>query len=87
MAKISRDLHDRCIAQFRAVKAADPELAAQALARGVPLTPGTPAHEMMLDLLALDAVASSFSTGLKARAPQTKRAMALLDASVLEGGV
>jgi hypothetical protein len=80
MVKISRDLHDRCIARFRAMKAADPALAAQALARGVPLTPGTPAHDLMLDLLALDAVASSFSTGLSARAPQMKRALALIGA-------
>jgi len=78
MAKISRDIHDRCIARFRAIKSGNPELAAQAMDRNAVPAAGTPAHEMMQNLLALDAVASSFSTGMKARAPQVKRAMALI---------
>ncbi|WP_428485951.1 hypothetical protein [Rhodopila sp.] len=79
MASISRDLHDRCIAAFAAIKARDPDLAAQALARGVPLTIGSPAHALMQDLLALDAVASAFATGVRPRAAQMKRALALTE--------
>jgi hypothetical protein len=78
MAKISREFHDRCLAAIKTIKARDPVLAEQAMARGVPLTRGTPVHDLMLDLIALEDAASSFATGLSARAAQTKRAQALI---------
>jgi hypothetical protein len=78
MTTVTRAMHDRCIAMFGTIKARDPELAAQALARGAGLTPGSPAQLLKQDLLALDAVASSFATGLRPRAAQVKRALALI---------
>jgi hypothetical protein len=60
---VTHELHDTCIALFGILKARDPELSARALARGVPLTQGTPEHSLMLDLNALDSVASCFATG------------------------
>ena len=80
MAKITRDLHDRCNAKFREIKARDPEAAQAALARGIPMTPGTPVHDLMLDLTSLSEVASGFATGASVRAAVLKRAMSALAA-------
>lgn len=77
--KITREMHDRCNAAFKAIKARDPDLASQALARGVPMTPGTPVHDLMQDLTALSEVASGFASGLRPRAAVVKRAMALIE--------
>ena len=66
MAYPTRELHDTCIAIFRQIRASDPELAARALARGVPITIQSPEGQMRADLKALDAVASSFATGDRA---------------------
>ena len=79
--KVTRELHDTCNAIFKAMKAADPELAAVALARtGAPLTPGTPEHTMQRDLMALSAVASGFATGDRPSKSDLKRVEAILAA-------
>ena len=63
---VSHELHDNCIALFKALKARDPDLTARATARGVVIAYNSPEYELMRDLEALDVVASAFATG---RAP------------------
>jgi len=76
--KITREIHDRCNAAFKAIEARDPELSTRALARGVWLTPGTPEHDLLLDMTALSDVASSFATGLRPATAKVNRAMSLI---------
>lgn len=73
----SHQLHDDCIAARKAIRAASPEMFAEAAGRG-PLTIGSPAHAMRQDLDALDSVASAFATGIKPRAAAVRRAHAVL---------
>lgn len=73
----SHQLHDDCIAARKAVRAASPEMFAEAAGRG-PVTIGTPVHSMRQDLDAPGSVASAFATGIKPRAAAMKRARAVL---------
>ena len=75
---ITRELHDACIARHAALKNADPELTARATARGVWIAAGSPEQTLLHDLTALDDVAQSFATGVRPKAKNMRRALALL---------
>ena len=59
--KITRPEHDAASDLFRRLATRDPGLTAQAQARGVWIVRGTPAHELMLDLAALNDVATAWA--------------------------
>lgn len=77
---VSHQHHDKCIAARNILKTKYPELYAKATASGPGngTTPGTSAHELKLDLDALDAMASSFTTGQKVGNAQQRRAARLV---------
>lgn len=70
--------HNACIAARKIIRDRDPALFEKATVRGVWLTKGTPEHTLMLDLSALDAVASSFATGARVSKANQSRAERLL---------
>jgi hypothetical protein len=75
MANITHQMHDTCIAVFKALKLRHPELT---VPRGTQMSHGSPECEFDRDLCALDDVASSFSTGLRPSAKASKRVAAIL---------
>jgi hypothetical protein len=73
--------HDKCIAAGAVLRDRDPVLYAKATARGVPITCGTPEHDLLLDMDALNAMAASFATGDRVSARQQRRAARVIVAT------
>lgn len=78
MARATREMHDICLAACRSLKAADPALDARAMDRAYPPAAGTPEHERMLDVLALNGVASGWAASTSVPECDMVRAAAVL---------
>lgn len=78
MPRATPEMHDTCLAACRILKNADPALPARAMGRTHPPASGTPEHALMLDMMALDAVASGWAASMHVSERDMARAAAVL---------